>query len=131
MLPLAERADNKGFTLIEVMVAILIMMVGMLALLQTVSLSIAYNNSNKLRNDAIIYADEAMGSERNRVFSTAMASTGTLIQRRLNLGFVNYSVVKTYTNLSAVANHLQLRVTWRDKGIKKTHSLTTTIVNTN
>ena len=60
MLPAARLADNRGFTLIEVMVAILIMTIGMLALLQTVNLAIVHNTSNKLRNDGIVFADEAV-----------------------------------------------------------------------
>jgi type IV pilus assembly protein PilV len=138
MLLPAEHAENKGFTLIEVMVAIFIMMIGMLGLLQTVNMAITYNNSNKLRNDAIIYADQEIGNERTKLFS-AVVSSNTQIVHKFNLGFVNYSVVNSVTDITAHslavdqiagAKNLQVRVSWRDKGAKQTHSLTTTIIET-
>ena len=138
MLLPAEHADNKGFTLIEVMVAIIIMMIGILGLLQTVNMAIAYNRSNKLRNDAIIYADQAMGAERTKLFGI-VNNSNISISHKSGLGFVNYSVVNTVTNLTAHslavdqiagAKNLQIRVSWRDKGAKKAHSLSTTIIET-
>jgi type IV pilus assembly protein PilV len=131
MLQPAQLADPKGFTLIEVMVAIFIMMVGMLGLLQSVNLAIAYSDSNRLRNDAIMLADQAMGAQRASAFNAAAVTTSSVIQHKFNLGFVNYSVVQASTPVTAgVANNLQITVSWRDKRVRKTHSLTTTIVNT-
>jgi type IV pilus assembly protein PilV len=140
MLLPAIYADNKGFTLIEVMVAIIIMMVGLLALLQTVNLAIAHNNSNKLRNDAIAYADQAIGTERTRKYSDVIASI-TPIRHKSALGFVSYSVVNSMSNLTATTHslatdgiagskRLQATVSWHEKGVKKSHSITTTIVET-
>ena len=72
MLLPARHADNKGFTLVELMIALVIMSVGLLALLQTVNLAIAHNSSTKLRNDAVIYADQAVGTERAKAFSAVV-----------------------------------------------------------
>ncbi len=136
MLLPAPHAENSGFTLVEVMVAIIIMMVGLLALLQTVNLAIAHNNSNKLRNDAIILADQAMGTERAKLFS-AVGSSSASISHKSGLGFVNYSIFKNMSTLTthslttdyiAGAKNLMITMSWRDKGVKKTHSLTTTIM---
>jgi prepilin-type N-terminal cleavage/methylation domain-containing protein len=136
MLLPAEHADNRGFTLIEIMLAMFIMMIGLLALLQTANLAIAYNNSNKLRNDAILLADQAIGIERTRLFA-AVANSNSLVSRKIGLGFINYSVVNTVTALTAHslagdkiagANNLRITVSWREKGVKKYHSITTTII---
>ena len=134
----AEHADNKGFTLIEVMVAIFIMMIGILALLQTVNLAIAFNNGTKLRNDAIIYADQAVGIERTKLFSAAR-TPNTTITHKSGLGSVNYfinctSVALTSHSLAsdkiAGAKNLKVTVSWPEKGVTKTHSITTTIIET-
>ena len=136
MSPAAEHADKRGFTLIEVMVAIFIMMIGMLGLLQTVNMAIAYNNSNKLRNDAIIYADEAIGGEKTKLFANVVTSNST-ITHKSGLGSVTYNVSKFVTPLTthslavdqiAGAKTLWVTVSWRDRGVTKSHSLTTTII---
>ncbi len=128
MLPAARLADNRGFTLIEVMVAILIMTIGMLALLQTVNLAIVHNTSNKLRNDGIVFADEAVGVARARAFS-AVFDNVTTIRHKSNLGFVNYSIVTTVSNLTAVSKNVRVIASWRDKSVRTNHSLSTIIVD--
>lgn len=139
MLLPARHADNKGFTLVELMIALVIMSVGLLALLQTVNLAIAHNSSTKLRNDAVIYADQAVGTERAKAFS-AVGSASTSIQHKVSgLVFVNYSLVNTVNQVAAHSlatdgiagvKNLQSRISWRDKGSKKNHIITTTIIET-
>jgi prepilin-type N-terminal cleavage/methylation domain-containing protein len=128
MLLPAQYADDKGFTLIEVMVAVMIMAIGLLALLQTVNLAIAVNRGNQLRTDAIIFADQTAGSA--RVTSLAnWTDLNRIEQHTNNLGFVNYSVVTITTPIpTSAARDLLVRVAWRDKGVRKTHTLTTNIV---
>ena len=101
MLQPAEHADNKGFTLIELMIAIFIMAIGLLALLQTVNLAIAHNNSNKLREDAIIYADQAIGKARTKAFDSVFTNTTTPVHKS-GLGTVKYAV---YSKVSSITGH--------------------------
>ena len=138
MLLNALRGECAGFTLIEFVVAIGILAIGILALLQTVNFTIIQNNSNKLRNDSVLIADQAMGTERARRFDDVKDSS-SLVANKVALGFVNYSVVNTVTSLTAHSlasdhiagsKYLQIRVAWRDKQVRKTHSLTTTIIET-
>jgi type IV pilus assembly protein PilV len=138
MLLNALRGKQTGFTLIEFVVAVGILTIGILALLQTVNFAIVQNSSNKMRNDSVLIADQAMGTERARKFEDIISS-GSLVSNKAGLGFVNYSVVNTVTPLtghSLASDHiagaikLQVRVSWRDKQVRKTHSLTTTIIET-
>jgi len=146
MLLVAPFHKDKGFTLIEVMVAVFILTIGMLALLQTVNFSILQNNSNKMRNDAILICDQSLGVKRSGPFSniTTGSTTSTpsglgYVRQKVALGFVNYSVLERSANLTthslatdqiAGAKQLMLTVAWRDKGVRKTQSLTTTIMET-
>jgi type IV pilus assembly protein PilV len=50
--------NNRGFTLMEVLVAIVILSVGMLALLQTVNVALVHTSTNMLRDEAVQQADE-------------------------------------------------------------------------
>lgn len=138
MLLTAQRDKYAGFTLIEFVVAVCILTIGILAMLQTVNFSIVQNSSNKMRNDSILIADQAMGTERARSFDK-INSSSSLVGNKVGLGYVNYSVVNSVTSLTGHslasdqipgAKNLQVRVSWRDKQVRKTHSLTTTIIET-
>lgn len=133
----AQYSNRGGFTLIEFMVAIVIMMVGLLALLQSVNIAIANNGSNKKRSEAVILADQAMGRERITPFANITsyglrntAEFATLTKKSYaGLGFVNYSVFDKVTKLATSTKNVQITVTWREKGVRKTHALTTVLAD--
>jgi type IV pilus assembly protein PilV len=130
MCPAVAYAKDKeaGFTLIEFLVAVVILTVGLLALLETVNTAISYNLSNKMQSDAVVIADQVMGTQRTRAFAD-ISSTKNKIQSKLGLGFVNYSVVKVVANVGDKSKRVQITVSWRHKKVKKDHSLTTIISN--
>jgi type IV pilus assembly protein PilV len=61
--------NSSGFTLIEVLVAIVIMMVGMLGLLETINVSIQHNLKNQLRGEALRVGERYMADLRGKTFS--------------------------------------------------------------
>lgn len=132
LLPAAFGKDT-GFTLIEFAVAMLIMTVGVLALLQTVNLSINANASNKKRNDAVVIADQMMGAMKVLPFNSVVDG-GVSKTSNAGLVFTNYSVVQKVTgipnNIAPTSKNVQITVSWRDKHVKKSHSLTT-LISTN
>jgi len=119
-----KNSKVAGFTLIEVMVAMLIMSVGIMALMQTLGYAITYNRSNKLRNDAVLIAGSAMEARRIKPFSNI-----TTPRVPFALGYVNYSVVSTVTPFSnyTSSKNIQITVSWRDKAVRKYHSLSTIV----
>ena len=126
-LPVKNSSKRAGFTLIEVMMAMLVMTVGIMALIQTLGYAIAQNFSNKLRNDAVLIAGSAMETERIKPFNS-MASARSIKQVPFALGYVNYSVVENVTRFSSYTSaRIQITVSWRDKSVRKYHSLTTIV----
>jgi type IV pilus assembly protein PilV len=59
---------DKGFTLIEVMMAILILMVGMIGLLQAINLTMEVNLRNQVREEAVYVGEKVMNEMRGRGF---------------------------------------------------------------
>jgi type IV pilus assembly protein PilV len=130
MLLLARCGKDNGFTLIELMVALFIMMIGALALLQSVNLAIESNSSNKKRNDALLIADQAMGQERVKAFYLLTSAKLPNKRTLAGLGYVNYSVVEKVNKLAqSKTKNVQLTVSWRERGVRKSHSLTTVMSN--
>jgi type IV pilus assembly protein PilV len=128
----AENSKAAGFTLIEVMVAMLILSIGLMALIQTLGYVISHNFSNRLRVDAVMIADRAMMHDRVQPFS-AIFSANTSAHVPFALGFVNYSVRKKVTMIGysspKTSKQIQYTVAWRDKSVRKQHFLTTIIGN--
>jgi len=125
--------NSRGFTLIEVLVAILIMMVGLLALLQMVNVSIVHNMANQIRNDSVLVADEQMALEMTKPFnliSTNATAHIAVVQRSINNAFNNYSVTKTGANVSNSTKSVSILVKWHYKGQTYSHSIGSMISNT-
>jgi type IV pilus assembly protein PilV len=57
------RNNRKGFTLVEMMIALVIIMVGLLGLVQTVLLSIDSNMKNLFRDEAVRISQQALTGE--------------------------------------------------------------------
>ncbi len=121
-----KNSKVAGFTLIEVMVAMLIMSVGIMALMQTLGYAITYNRSNKLRNDAVLLAGSAMEAQRIKPVAS-MATNNTTTQVPFALGYINYSVASKVIMLPYTSANIQITVSWRDKGVRKYHSLSTVV----
>ncbi|NVN99834.1 MAG: prepilin-type N-terminal cleavage/methylation domain-containing protein [Geobacteraceae bacterium] len=142
---LIVRLNNPyGFTLTEFLVAIVILMFGLMALLQSVNIAIATNGSEKKRAAAVQLADQALGRVRVMAFSTITSNGLKTTTEYPNLtksayaglAFVNYSVsdkVTKFANNSTVSvytKNVQINVSWKEKGVRKTHSIATVIANT-
>jgi type IV pilus assembly protein PilV len=127
-MPIPAAHAENGFTLVEFLVALLILTVGLLGLLETVNVSISQNMSNKLRADAVMIADQLVSADRARPFTDILPFTSTN-RTNIGAGFVNYSVVKEVSQIATNTKSVLVRVKWREKGLMKEHSLSTMISN--
>lgn len=120
--------NNSGFTLIEFVVAVLILMVGLLGLLQTVNTAISSNMVNQLRNEGVVVADQELGRQLAKGFQNASTSAANyLVTRKVLNGFRNYSV--TRHNLPAFSNSKQVTLTvkWKYKNTLYSHDASAVI----
>ena len=125
------RANEKGFTLIEFLVAIVIIAVGLLGLLQTVNFSIDRNMTTLLRDEAVRLADERMMREKSKVFTAISTNTVTEnVAVNVANAFKNYSVAKTTSEVTSNTKNIQIDVTWRYKGQNYGHTMSSLVSKT-
>ena len=123
--------NRAGFTLVEFLVAILIMMVGLLGLLQTVNTSLSHNLANQLRNEAVAVADRQMSLEMAKGFDlVSTTAMSTYVSRPVLTGFRNFSVIRSGTSLSN-SKQVNFEVRWSYKGVPYSHQVYGGISKTN
>jgi type IV pilus assembly protein PilV len=124
--------NESGFTLIEFLVAIVIMMVGLLGLLQAVNVGLNYNMSSQIRNEATIIADEELAKELAKPFDLVSTTTAKkyISNRPVLNGFRNFSVVRNDPPVPVMSNSKQVNiiVSWKHKSVRSVHE-TSSIVS--
>jgi type IV pilus assembly protein PilV len=108
--------NNRGFTLIEVVVAILIMMVGLLGLLASINLAMDVNLRDYMRDEAVRVGEKAMNTTKNSGYaSIATGTTTQTISEHVRGIAKNYSVTTTVTQLPN-SRQISIVVAWTYKG---------------
>lgn len=118
--------NKRGFTLLEFLAAMVIMMVGLLGLLTAVNVALNHNLQNQLRNEAIQVADSVMARELAKGFDAV--SSGSPVanpkysneSRQVLNGFKNFSVARYWTEYQN-SKEIRFQVKWRYKGTVYTH----------
>ena len=124
--------NKKGLTLVEVMIALVVLLIVSLALMQTALVSINANMTNVLRDEAVNIAEMSMNESRNTSFDSLAAGTtsGTVSRTLRNITNFSYAVTRTVTNLPPTNpnnKRLDIAVAWTWKGENYTHSITTIV----
>ncbi|HIJ80518.1 MAG TPA: prepilin-type cleavage/methylation domain-containing protein [Desulfuromonadales bacterium] len=118
--------NRDGFTLIEFLVAIVIMMIGILALLEMVNVAIKVNMENQLRNEAVMVADGVMALEMTKPFaliSTNVTPNTSTVNRPINKALKPFTITKTGSSVSSTAKSVDVSVSWSYKNITNSHSI--------
>jgi len=125
------KLNNKGMSLLEVMIATVFLMVVSLALLQTSLLGFQENLRNSLRDEAVRIADQRIGDLRARTYTKAftdpMLNSGvntTTMTRKLRSFQKDFSITTTITDLSSDNKQITVVVSWTYKGPTFSHSTT-------
>lgn len=138
--------DNKGVTLVEVMIALLVLLFVSLALMQTALVSISANIVNVLRDEAVGIADMRMDDAKSLAFNqtrddlspdaaslsstdcpASFPSTGVLINRSLRgvggvTGF-NFCTNRDVKVIDADTKQVKITLGWKWKGNDYTHTI--------
>ena len=127
MGPQISRSNSGGFTLVEVMMAMLIMSVGLFGLLQSVSVAYEHNARNRLREEAVQVAEEQMNEMRGRLFDNISVNRVQTLTRSIAGGFRNFSVNWQAQTMPLGGNTKKLTVTvgWTFKRLKFVHEIYT------
>ena len=105
--------NSDGFTLIEFLVSLVILMVGLLGLLQTVNYALKYNLSTQLRNEAVSVGDTQMSMELAKPFELISTVTSSkFVSRQILSGFRNYSVIRSGQDMTN-SKQVNVEVRWR------------------
>jgi type IV pilus assembly protein PilV len=109
--------NNDGFTLVEVMVAIVIMTVGLLGLLQTIGVAFEHNLRNELREQAVNLGEKYINDLKGKSFDSYSVSPGyysplTVTSTVRGVAGRTYTVEREVQNIGDV-NNKQLQVTVR------------------
>lgn len=115
-------SNNKGFTLTELLVSILIMSVMFLALLHSLTIYMRYNMLNTLRNEAVKIAQGC--AEQIRIGQSCPAS--------ITKNFRKFSIRYTITapnpsTFSSGTNNTTIRVTYSYAGKNYSYALRTVV----
>lgn len=109
--------NNKGLTLIEVMISLVVLLLVFLALMQTALVSIESNMTNVLRDEAVNIAEEKMNDARNTDFDSLTVESQTVLpteQRSIrNIAAFSYTVKRTVNDVKINSSkQVDITVEW-------------------
>lgn len=127
----AVLTRNSGFTVVELLMATLIFIVGMLGLLQAVNLAMETNLRNQLRDEAATVGERSMNELRGKGFDSISCSATTYqtyayrpysVPSRIRgtsrkYGVQRNTVVLATKNSLPATKQLEVIVSWDYKGV--------------
>lgn len=125
-------SNRNGFTLVEFLVSIVILMIGLLGLLQTINVAIDQDLGNVFRNEAVIVVDEMMMKKRAKTFDSVSTVVNKTYSENRTVRGIPKTFTMTETVKSVTANSKQISITasWTKKNSTYNHSATS-VVSTN
>ncbi len=118
--------NSKGVTLIEIMIALVILLIASLALMQTALVGITMNVQNAMRDEAVNVAEMEMDDLRSLPFdSIDTAATSTTASRNLRGFVINYTISPQVANINPNSKQINISVAWNYRGKAYTHGITT------
>ena len=120
--------NNKGMSLIEVMISLVILMFVSLAVMKTALVGMSTNLQNSMRDEAVNVVDLRMNELRNTAFDVISLGTATEadIPRHVRNAIVPYHPTRRVASIDADTKQITLSVDWTYRG-NNTHSVTTIV----
>jgi len=126
--------NNRGFTLLEVTIAMLIFVIIMLGTLKGLTGSYQFILNNALRDHAVRFADEILTNYRNVPFTNPLLDLGSTASlsdsRQLNNMTVTYNATVTVANVvTNIAKSVTVQVDWTSRGTSHSYTTSTIVAN--
>ena len=145
-MTIPASCNKSGFTLLEVLVAVVILTVGLFGLMQTVIFALNHNLTTQLRQEASLVADQVMSVEKAKPYSDIAAPdfdgsitdfdalptevTNSTVDRLVNGSSRTFTVVQTVRSPTAQSKNIEVVVSWVHKQITYTHSVASLVTDT-
>lgn len=129
----SELKSEFGFTLIEVMISIVIMMVGLLGMFQVINVAMDKNIENQLRQSAIAVAEQQLNSLKARSFSNVTGNTSMHLPVASGPVSKDLLIERRITDLAvsdSKTKQVSIRVSWSYRGKTYEHQSATAIGST-
>ncbi len=115
--------NNNGFTLVEVLVAFAIILVGLLGLLKAVEVALDHNYKNQQRNEVVRVAEGVMNGMRNNIFGGESTST-MIVPSRIRKNNTQYVVRRSVTTVTpGQTNQYRVDVRYKFRNFSTYHSV--------
>jgi type IV pilus assembly protein PilV len=124
-MQITSPSDSFGFTLVEMMMAMLVMTVGLLGLLQSINVAYEHNLRNKLREEALLVGEEQMNVlRRSSLPSGTRFQNVTTVVREISGSDKKFSVIRESQPMSST-QRLKVTVVWSFKNVSTAHTIYT------
>ncbi len=123
-----RKLKSQGFTLVEAMVALVILVILLLGLLQSLIVYYDVSTRNLLRNEAIRIAYEYADKFRNMPLSSIPASDTYTENRQVRNSQVTYSIKTTsVSKTGGKIKEITIEVSWSYRGKQFYHIIKTLV----
>lgn len=112
---------RRGFTLIEVLMALLILTVGLLGLLQSVNIAYEHNLRKKMRDEAVVIAEEQL----NLMRLNPVLNSFTTANNAISGAVKPFRVSRISERIGGSSRKLTVTVRWSFKNLTSVHEIYT------
>lgn len=132
-------SGKKGFTLIEVLFALSIILITMLGLYKVTEMSMMTNMRNLIRDEGVKVAQEVINRIKAEPFSSittgqwqpddfaALGYQNAEVTRNFRGFSVTYNLAATVTDYSNEVKQIDVTVTWPYKGVNYSHTISSMV----
>jgi type IV pilus assembly protein PilV len=118
--------NNRAFTLIEVLVALVILTISMLGILEAMVVAMQQNLEIYSRDESVRIAQQTMNELRNTPFESLVGGTMD-VWRKYKQANRKFTINTNFTVLSANSYSARVDVTWKVNTEDRTHSISSII----
>jgi len=139
--------DKRGFSQVEIMISLVLLLFVFLALAQTALVGIDSNMTNILRDEAVSIAEMRMNEARSLAFTETVdnlvsdtgslsgadcpagfPATGVLVEKDMrSISGLDFCTNRTVNTLNSETKEVNIRVGWKWKGENYNHSISTIV----